>query len=45
MFKFSKIQTAGMILAAVSAISLMTGCGTVTVPVSVTVPGEFRIYP
>ena len=43
MFKFSKIQTAGMILAAVSAISLMTGCGTVTVPVSVTVPGEFNL--
>ena len=43
MFKFSKIQTAGMILAAVSAISLMTGCRTVTVPVSVTAPGEFNL--
>lgn len=32
-----------MILAAVSAISLMTGCRTVTVPVSVTAPGEFNL--
>lgn len=43
MLKTNKIVTAGMICSAVFAVSVMTGCRTASIPVAVTVPGEFNL--
>ena len=43
MLKANKILTAGLIGSAVFAVSTMTGCRMASIPVAVTVPGEFNL--
>ncbi len=43
MLKANKLLTAGLICAAAFTVSTMTGCRSATVPVEVTVPGEFNL--